>query len=170
MFYAVTIGRKSGIYLQWAECKAVVDEYSGAAFKKYAKLHEATERMNGAGYSHSDILVHADMVSLPLSDYCHQHTMQVPLEVAPRNELRERDSQHTMDPKDVIIQRQTIRIEELESELRIVHRQLEQFQGVWMREFAERRRAALQYYRAEYDRSHHSRSSSPSGDGNDTID
>ena len=113
MFYIVIIGRRLVIYLQWNDCKAVVDEYSGAVFKKYANLHEATEHMNGAGYSHSDILVHTDVTSLPLRDYCHRHMMQVPFEKAPYNELCKRDSQLTMDPKDVIIQRQAI--EELDS-------------------------------------------------------
>ncbi len=82
MFYAVTIGRRAGIYLHWDECKAVVDKYSGAVFKKHPKLHEATEYMNRTGYCHSDILVHADMVSLPLRDYCYRQMIQVPFEVA----------------------------------------------------------------------------------------
>ena len=45
-------------------------------------------------------------------------------------------------------------VDELEQELRIVKRQLKQFQGYQMDEIAERRRAALQYYREEYERQH----------------
>ena len=47
---------------------------------------------------------------------------------------------------------QAQRIEELEQELRIVRRQLEQFQGKQMSEIMERRRAAMQFYREEYER------------------
>ncbi len=49
---------------------------------------------------------------------------------------------------------QAQRIEELEQELRIVRRQLEQFQGKQMSEIMVRRRAAMQFYREEYERLH----------------
>jgi hypothetical protein len=49
---------------------------------------------------------------------------------------------------------QAQRIEELEQELRIVRRQLEQFQGRQMDDIMERRRAAMQFYREEYERLH----------------
>ena len=45
-------------------------------------------------------------------------------------------------------------IEELEQELHIIRRQLQQFQGRQMNEIAERRRAAMQFYREEYERKH----------------
>ena len=51
-------------------------------------------------------------------------------------------------------ERAQARVEELEQELRIVRRQLEQFQGRQMDEIAERRRQALNYYREEYERAH----------------
>jgi hypothetical protein len=50
--------------------------------------------------------------------------------------------------------RQAERIAELEQELAIVRRQLEQFQGAQMSAIQERRRAAMQYYREEYQRLH----------------
>ncbi len=76
------------------------------------------------------------------------------------------------------------RVEELQQELRIVHRQLDQFQGRQMAEIASRRRAALQYYRDEYARTHPNYSggrvvgrggliqpdADDSGDGCDTVD
>ena len=43
---------------------------------------------------------------------------------------------------------------DLQQELRIVHRQLDQFQGKQMQEIAIRRQQALQYYREEYERTH----------------
>lgn len=51
-------------------------------------------------------------------------------------------------------ERAQTKIEELEQELRIVRRQLDQFQGRQMEEMAERRRQALNYYRDEYSRTH----------------
>ena len=53
---------------------------------------------------------------------------------------------------ETLIKKQAECIEELEQELRIVRRQLEQFQSRQMDEIAERRRAAMQFYREEYER------------------
>ena len=55
---------------------------------------------------------------------------------------------------DARIKAQARYIEELEQELRIIRRQLQQFQGRQMDEIAERRRAAIQFYREEYERKH----------------
>ena len=59
-----------------------------------------------------------------------------------------------MSDQTYLIEKQAQRIEELEQELRIVKRQLQQFQGRQMDEIAERRRAAMQFYREEYERTH----------------
>lgn len=40
-FYAVRIGRCPGVYLNWADCKAQVDGFSGAVYKKFPTLKEA---------------------------------------------------------------------------------------------------------------------------------
>ncbi len=64
---------------------------------------------------------------------------------------------------------QAKRIDELEQELRIVRRQLEQFQSKQMDEIMERRRAALQYYHEEYERLQN-RPNKGGGDGTDDID
>ena len=69
--------------------------------------------------------------------------------------------------EDVIIQ-QSRRICDLEQELRIVKRQLEQFQTRKMYEFVERRSAALQYYREKYERLHPNEPTTCSG--SDEID
>lgn len=69
-------------------------------------------------------------------------------------------------------QQQADRIEELEQELGIVRTLLKQYQGRQIKEIAERRRAAMNYYREEYQRSglhppdHHV----SGGNGNDEID
>lgn len=52
------------------------------------------------------------------------------------------------------VERQAYHICDLEQELRIVKRQLGQFQGRQMDEIAERRRAAMQYYREQYELKH----------------
>jgi hypothetical protein len=67
------------------------------------------------------------------------------------------------------------RIKELEQTLRIVERQLDQFQGRQMTELAARRQAALEYYRQEYHRADPVAVSSgcpnaDEGTGYDTVD
>ena len=76
-----------------------------------------------------------------------------------------------------IIKQQAQRIQDLEQELRIVKRQLQQFQGRQMDEILERRRAWMQFYREEYEREHMrstgrilSQNLQNDGDGMDTPD
>ena len=52
------------------------------------------------------------------------------------------------------IEQQTARIRELEHELCIVYRQLERYQGRELDDILDRRRAAIQFYREEYERTH----------------
>ena len=40
-FYAVKEGRIPGIYLNWEECKAQVNGYSGAVYKSFSSKSEA---------------------------------------------------------------------------------------------------------------------------------
>ena len=47
-YYAVQKGRTPGIYLSWEACKAEVDGYSGAVYKKF-KTREEAERFAGPG-------------------------------------------------------------------------------------------------------------------------
>ncbi|XP_036331716.1 ribonuclease H1-like [Rhagoletis pomonella] len=42
-FYAVANGRKVGVYTSWAECEQQVKKFSGAIFKKFPSLSEATD-------------------------------------------------------------------------------------------------------------------------------
>ena len=64
------------------------------------------------------------------------------------------------------IESQTQRIEKLEQELLIVHKQLNFFQRREMNDFVEKRRAALQFYREEYERKHPSRTAEGCGNDN----
>ncbi|XP_031322360.2 ribonuclease H1 isoform X1 [Camelus dromedarius] len=41
MFYAVRRGRKAGVFLSWNECRAQVDRFPAARFKKFATEEEA---------------------------------------------------------------------------------------------------------------------------------
>ncbi|KAM4804857.1 ribonuclease H1 isoform X3 [Urocitellus parryii] len=41
MFYAVRRGRRTGVFLTWNECKAQVDRFPAARFKKFASEDEA---------------------------------------------------------------------------------------------------------------------------------
>lgn len=42
-FYAVAVGRKTGVFTNWNECKENIDDFKGAIFKKFATIEEATE-------------------------------------------------------------------------------------------------------------------------------
>ena len=44
--YAVKSGRVPGIYLNWEECKAQVDGYSGAIYKSFNNTDDALEYLN----------------------------------------------------------------------------------------------------------------------------
>lgn len=48
-FYAVKKGKTTGIFSNWADCKASVDGYSGAEYKGFATLAEAREYMGDEG-------------------------------------------------------------------------------------------------------------------------
>ncbi|MCT6903430.1 MAG: ribonuclease H family protein, partial [Lactobacillus sp.] len=45
-FYAVKKGRQPGVYRTWEEAKKQVDGFSGAEFKSFAKITDATEYLN----------------------------------------------------------------------------------------------------------------------------
>ncbi|MEI8608758.1 ribonuclease H family protein [Enterovibrio sp. Hal110] len=46
-YYVVWKGRKSGIYTDWAQCKAQVDGFQGAKFKSFPSLVEAEAAFGG---------------------------------------------------------------------------------------------------------------------------
>ncbi|KAM5251449.1 ribonuclease H1 isoform 1-T1 [Hipposideros larvatus] len=49
MFYAVRRGRKAGVFLSWDECRAQVDRFPAARFKKFATEEEAWAFVRNAG-------------------------------------------------------------------------------------------------------------------------
>lgn len=46
-FYAVKEGRSTGIFGSWAECKKQVDGYSGAKYKSFTNIQDATAYLDG---------------------------------------------------------------------------------------------------------------------------
>ena len=50
-YYAVKVGRETGIFTTWDACKAQVQGYSGAVYKSFATLAEAQEYLTGTGTS-----------------------------------------------------------------------------------------------------------------------
>ncbi|MGF1769523.1 ribonuclease H family protein [Enterovibrio makurazakiensis] len=52
-YYVVWKGRKSGIYTDWAQCKAQVDGFQGAKFKSFPSLAEAEAAFGGKAGSAS---------------------------------------------------------------------------------------------------------------------
>ena len=45
-FYAVKEGRSTGVFASWAECKKQVDGYSGAKYKSFTSMQDATAYLN----------------------------------------------------------------------------------------------------------------------------
>ena len=72
-----------------------------------------------------------------------------------------------MESMQDTIERQAKYIEDLEHELRITRRQLQDRE---MKEITERRRAAIQFYREEYERKHGPPNIKPRAEGTDVID
>ncbi|MBO5115311.1 MAG: RNase H1/viroplasmin domain-containing protein, partial [Peptococcaceae bacterium] len=48
-YYAVKVGRETGIFTSWDVCKAQVQGYSGAVHKGFATLEEAQAFLSGTG-------------------------------------------------------------------------------------------------------------------------
>ncbi|KAL8559189.1 hypothetical protein ACOMHN_048436 [Nucella lapillus] len=57
-FYAVTKGRKTGMFTTWNEASDSVTGFHGAAHKSYGSLYKAKEAMKISG--HSDPVVYGD--------------------------------------------------------------------------------------------------------------
>nr|XP_057930489.1 ribonuclease H1 isoform X2 [Doryrhamphus excisus] len=67
-FYAVRKGLKPGVYHSWGECKAQVDKFPSAAFKKFASEKEAWEFVRGVEPSkapQATKAVESDLCPLP---------------------------------------------------------------------------------------------------------
>lgn len=47
-YYAVKVGRQTGIFTSWDSCKAQVQGYSGAVYKSFPTLEEAENYLNGS--------------------------------------------------------------------------------------------------------------------------
>ena len=52
-YYAVAKGSKTGVYNNWSDCKAQVNGYSGASFKKFNTAAEANAFVSSGGNSSS---------------------------------------------------------------------------------------------------------------------
>lgn len=68
-FYAVRKGRTPGIYLNWEECKAMVDGFSGMQYKSFSTLEQAQEYM-GVPVQPTDPVLQAEPVQ-PAEPECY---------------------------------------------------------------------------------------------------
>lgn len=46
-YYAVRVGKTPGIYMNWDDCKAMVDGYPGAKYKSFSSIEEAENFLTG---------------------------------------------------------------------------------------------------------------------------
>lgn len=49
-YYAVRVGKTPGIYLNWDDCKSMVDGFPGAKYKSFTTLAEAEAFLEGVDY------------------------------------------------------------------------------------------------------------------------
>lgn len=61
-YYAVRVGRTPGIYMNWNDCKAQIDGFSGAVYKSFASVTEADAFINMGA---SDSVITGDFLDLP---------------------------------------------------------------------------------------------------------
>lgn len=47
-YYAVRVGRKTGVFTTWDECKSAVSGFSGAAYKSFTNKDDALDFVNGS--------------------------------------------------------------------------------------------------------------------------
>ena len=59
-YYAVKIGRVTGIFDNWDECKASVDSYSGADYKSFTTKQEAEQYLKNESECITTDSVNAD--------------------------------------------------------------------------------------------------------------
>ena len=50
-YYAVKVGKTPGIYLNWDDCKAMVDGFPGAKYKSFTSIEEAENFLEGTSAS-----------------------------------------------------------------------------------------------------------------------
>ncbi|CAG8776687.1 9014_t:CDS:2 [Gigaspora margarita] len=63
-YYAVRIGCKSGIYMNWEECKEQIHQYPGALYKKFYTKQQAEDYINEENYDETNILKDDDSRNL----------------------------------------------------------------------------------------------------------
>jgi ribonuclease HI len=51
-YYVVWVGKKPGIYTNWAECQAQVNQFNGAKYKSYESLKEAESAFKAGASKH----------------------------------------------------------------------------------------------------------------------
>ncbi len=80
MMYAVALGHAPGIHMCWSDCETAIHGYSGAVYKKFKSLPEATQFLNKKGLQHSEICIHTGSSVLSLNEYCQNLSISTPAE------------------------------------------------------------------------------------------
>lgn len=65
-YYAVAVGRASGIYSTWEQCREQTAGYSGAQYKSFSTLAEAEQYLQGSVVNSCD--AHLNVVAVPSSE------------------------------------------------------------------------------------------------------
>ena len=54
-YYAVKVGKKTGIFITWEECKEQVEGFEGALYKSFSKLEDANNYLLDIGESNGEV-------------------------------------------------------------------------------------------------------------------
>ena len=67
-FYAVAVGRNTGVFLHWSMAQQSTDKFSGACHKSFESLEEAAQFLHS--FNVTEISVHInESTSVPICDY-----------------------------------------------------------------------------------------------------
>ena len=65
-YYAVKIGRKTGIYETWEECEMQVKGISGAQYKSFSNIEDAQNYIINEDNNNIDLIESTDSVNLKI--------------------------------------------------------------------------------------------------------
>ena len=79
-FYAITNGRKHGIFRHWSQVKPLVDKHQGAAYKGFETLNQAVCSMINGGFALESIVFHdINVADVKVTEYARKNGVEISL-------------------------------------------------------------------------------------------
>jgi hypothetical protein len=74
-FYAIAVGRSTGLFTTWGKCQEYILGYSRASFQKFSTLTPAVQYLCNHGLQIPDIRIDGE---ISLIEFCHHHGLDIP--------------------------------------------------------------------------------------------